>query len=414
MSSTISRNSLPNRILHRIGGGFQRAFDGGFTRAFLTGPRGSASMERAIELRLTPLLPLALAISAILWQQGSELTKGGGDRKAWQKLLLQSGLGALLLEHTRSVYPVWGMGVGAFQAGKAPNTLEKAHSLASTAFSILCGWAGFHLMKGFSMEGQQKENQQIRETLEESKIKSWIAHLKRPGTVPGGQELAQRLEFMQRMLQEEQEMVKNQVNPMHREIKLLRKDLMTLKTETLERILAVEREIEEGRMAWSRFLPDSADKNVQKLYNTLRNTMRDSTNGFVRFTRAITPVAGFILGGMLLGGIAADRFNDFLTRRFPHWSKTNKLGDMFYDHAALIPNHSHIAAAHALGGPQPDQYRPPQYPQPAQFSGETARQPNNNASAGGQALLPSSGGPPVYRPPQYRQPAQMNANQQRQ
>jgi hypothetical protein len=409
VSSTISRMSLPNRILHRIGGGFQRAF--------IAGPYGSARMEKAIEVRLTPLLPLALAISAILWQQGAELVKPGGDRKAWQKLLLQSGVGALLLEHTRSIYPVWGMGVGAFEAGKAPNTLEKAHSLATTAFSVLFGWGGYHrggyhLMKGFSMEAQQQENQDIRKSLESDRIKKWIAHLK-TGAVPGGQDLAQRLEWLGNVLKEEKTMVEQEMNPMDREIKAVRKELMALKTDALERILNIEREIEEKRMTWTRFLPDHGDKNVEKLYNSLRNTMRDSTNGFVRFTRAINPVAGFILGGMMLGGIAAGYFNDYLTRRFPHWRQSNRLADIFYDHAALIPNHNHMAAAHTSTVTRPDQYRPPNYPQPAQFSGATARHPYNNSSVGGQAM-PSSGGPHVYRPPQYRQPAHMNSNQSRQ
>ncbi|HEY9687095.1 MAG TPA: hypothetical protein V6C52_08990 [Coleofasciculaceae cyanobacterium] len=376
MSASVSGNSFQfKNVLHDVGGSLYRGI--------VLGPRSSARSIKAFEVPLVPLLPLALAISSLVYQQGVEAIKPGGDPKAWQKLLLQTGIGSLLLEHTKNVFPLWGLGISAYHAGRAPNMMEKLHSLVTTVLTLGFGYSGYHLTKGFSLEAQQGENREILELLGDARLKPWIAGLKKNYSVPGAYNLAQRLESLEKMLREEQRLVTvDKLNPLDEQLKTMRQQLQDLKLDVLEHIQAVETGMKGGRIiAAEKFLPQS--KPARLLYEGLREALHDSTSAAGRITRLLNPAAGFILGGLLLGGMAAKSINLWLDQRYPHL-KRQRPTDIFYNHATLLPSHNR----------HPVSYQPP------------AGVQNSPADTYAASLY----GPQIGRPGYYRPTPQQHAH----
>jgi hypothetical protein len=374
----VSGNSFQfKNVLHDVGGSLYRGL--------VVGPRSSARSIKAFEVPLVPLLPLALAISSLVYQQGVEAIKPEGDPKAWQKLLLQTGIGSLLLEHTKNVFPLWGLGITAYHAGRAPTMMEKLHSLVTTVLTLGFGYSGYHLTKGFSLEAQQGENREILEFLDNAQLKPWIAGLKKNYAVSGSYSLAQRLESLEKMLREEQRLVTvEKLNPLDEQLKTMRQQLQDLKLDVLEHLHTIEAGMKEGRMsAAEKFLPRS--KPARLLYDGLCQALRDSTSWAARLTRVLNPAAGFILGGLLLGGMAAKSVNLWLDRRYPNL-KRQRPADIFYNHATLLPS-SHNRPSVS-------------YPPPAGVQ--------NNSPADSYAA--SLYGPQIGRPGYYRPAPQQHAH----
>jgi hypothetical protein len=350
VSAPVSGNSFQfKNVLHDVGGSLYRGL--------VVGPRSSARSIKAFEVPLVPLLPLALAISSLVYQQGVEAIKPGGDPKAWQKLLLQTGIGSLLLEHTKNVFPLWGLGITAYHAGRAPTMMEKLHSLVTTVLTLGFGYSGYHLTKGFSLEAQQGENREILELLGNAQLKPWIAGLKKNYSVSGSYSLAQRLEALEKMLREEQRLVTvEKLNPLDEQMKTMRQQLQDLKLDVLEHLHAIETGMQESRMvAAEKFLPRS--KSARLLYDGLGQALRDSTSWAARLTRVLNPAAGFILGGLLLGGMAAKSVNLWLDQRYPNL-KRQRPADIFYNHATLLPG-SHSRPSVSYLPPAGGQNNPP-------------------------------------------------------
>src|SRR5690606_29298042 len=130
---------------------------GGVVQRAITSQR--ASSGKAIELSFRPLIPLILAGSALMYNQGQEMQKpGGGERNAWLTLLAESSLGTFILEKTSGVYPLLGIGLGAYRAGQQPNALTQIQAVVKTAIHLAMGYVGVNVFKGMSEMERQMDD----------------------------------------------------------------------------------------------------------------------------------------------------------------------------------------------------------------------------------------------------------------
>jgi hypothetical protein len=392
VSASVSGSSFQfKNVLHHVGGSFYREM--------VLGPRSSARSIKAFEVPLVPLLPLALAVSALVYQQGVEAVKPAGDPRAWQKLLMQTGIGSLLLEHTKNVFPLWGLGVSAYHAGRAPSILEKLHSVVTTAVTLLFGYAGYHLTKGFSLGAQQGENREILAILDNPKLKPWIAGLKKNYSASGAHALAERLESLEKMLREELRLLTvEKRNPLDEEMRAMHQELQDLKLDVLDRIQAAESGMKQGSRTYTarKMLPETHEP-AHLLFNNLREVLHTSTALSTRITRLLNPAAGFILGGLLLGGLAAKSVNLWLDRRYPNlrWQKP---ADIFYTPGTLIPSYHRAATHHS--------------PPPTAPAGSPAGHVSPADAYAASLYGPQIGRPGYYRPTLPQQHAHSMPNRQ--
>lgn len=327
-------------------------------RVFLRGNAPAAS-NKAVELSFRPLLPLILAGSGLLYNQGRENTsKHGGDSNAWLKMLMESGLAYAVLTTTRGVYPLFGLALAAYRSGQKPNALEQIKATVNTAVTLFMGYLGVNFFKGISEADTRFDNEMIYKTLKPKgktetlngdrlKVNHWIENLKKHDhdEVRG---LGQVLSELGDKLQENVDQVVNLKNeaipdkaPIHEALERIQNELTELKTKVSNQFGQIEKEAMQ-----------TAAQDSGKAVHNLMSNIRYAQSGFIKATRTMNPVFGYIITGLILGTPIAAGINHLIEKRYPSL-KQKKITKSFLpaEHRILSGQAAHGGAlAHASSG----------------------------------------------------------------
>jgi hypothetical protein len=288
-----------------------------------------AGAEKALELRLLPLLPFIITASALLYHKGAESVRGTPSQHSIGRMMLESGLGYWVVENTKGVYPLWGAALSAYRAGQKPNALEKLKAVVSTATTLGMGYLGVHLFAGLSEGALQIEDREIAYYLNKPEFKTWSQKLLQEPPESAAHELGKSLEALRAKLAEQESLFAKGARPDWKMMKPMKADVANLKSELFARM----QQADESVFA-------HAGQDFKKLFAGFRGTMITSQEAYVKLTRAMNPLFGYIIVGLMGGAVAARYLNTKLEERFPDLKKM-KFRDLFSDNVTLMPQTSH-------------------------------------------------------------------------
>lgn len=282
--------------------------------------------DKAIELRLGPLLPLLLTASALLYHQGEISKKPDPHPLKPGRMLLESGIGAWVIENTRGIYPVWGMAMAAWRAGEQKNVLDKLKTLTTTATSMALGFVGVHLFSGLSEASLEIEERDIAKRLNSPEIRYWQDKLRQHPPDSPTHLLSQHVDHLREQLNQQVSLLdRKQARPTWQALK-------PLKAEIAEQKARVHAHLSP--------LDDTLIRhNSRHLQNTVRQ-FRQAISGSQELTtklaRSMNPVFGYTLVGLMLGSLLSKQLHALLEARFPDL-KQRKLSDLFSKQSSLMP-----------------------------------------------------------------------------
>lgn len=313
----------------RLGGMVQRAKLMGTT----------PSSNKALALDFRPLLPMIIAGSALLYNQGQEANKpGGGEGNAWLRLLTESGLAYLLLENTTGVYPLLGVGLAAYRAGQQTTALDQIKAVINTAATMFLGSLGVTFFKGMSNTASQMDDEAILRRLHDrtalgapagTHIQDWLAHLDHQArddywqddTKQAFQELHHHLQQLKEKLGRLYPNWLRGVDPAappgrpiapdSEEYHQLANEILHAKTEAMKKFDMLGKWAFDGEGASHRVVSDT-----QQAARKLMSTIEYSQSSWTRFVRALNPVFGYLIMGLMIGGsVLAPRVSSWVGHR---------------------------------------------------------------------------------------------------
>ncbi len=355
--TTVSGNGYrPMNLMHRVSGGMHA----GIKKALTQGPLGvlfsSAQAEKAIELKLVPLLPLVLAVSCLLYEHGLEQTRtqahygpdgSSSQGRRWHDILTKSAVASLIIEHTKSVYPLVGLLYAAYKTGQAPTTMQKLQAAVAIASTLSFGFLGFHFLKHFSLHVLDGEDQDIAKALKHPQLRPWLEGLNRGYYHGDARALGDALMALETLYDEKTLLKANpQLSPLDEKLQGLRTKIAEMKTQayrSLENIEWVAKDRQNWGLGLIRDVLPASDSPASAVYKGLREVLSESQSGILKLARVLNPWSGFILGGMLLGGLFARGFNRLLNRTHPEWHQEAAQRSLFDYRAPLTAEDVSIA-----------------------------------------------------------------------
>ncbi len=313
-SSTASRSKMRDVLLDA--GGHVYTF-------FLNRRIYRPGVEKAIELKALPLLPLILATSVILYHKGMQAQKAkpGGSRR----MLLESGLSYAVVEGTRGVYPLWGLGLAAYRAGRKKTALEALQVGVNTAVTLVMGYLGLLMFKGMTNASLEFENNLFSRHLKHEGIQGWMQRLSQhPDTEV--QKLGNTLLELHKGLQAQNRLYQKGMKPHWKEMQPLLKQVAELKTEAQSQLSTV-----------SDALIRPKGLTTPKLYMALKELLSESQRGYIKISRVLNPLCGYVLVGLMAGSGLAAYLNKQLANRYPQLKKF-KTQPVFSEDISLLPS----------------------------------------------------------------------------
>ncbi len=108
-----------------------------------------SGQEIRLDFRQTPLA--ILSGGALIYAQGQENKKMGGDSHRWLKLLTEGGVIYALMTTTAGILPLLTLGTAAYRSGKKDNLLEKTQEAIQVASMVFLGYLGAMTGLNYSM-----------------------------------------------------------------------------------------------------------------------------------------------------------------------------------------------------------------------------------------------------------------------
>jgi hypothetical protein len=266
--------------------------------------------QSAVAINLWPMLPLLLAGGAMIYNQGHQSKDfRGGDANAWKRVSTEAVIGHWLVENTIGVYPLMGIALSAFRAGKAPTLPEKLHAISSTAITLGMGWLGVQTFSNFSKSAREIDDQKILNGLNQDALKSQIRSLVHHSD-PQQQALGKTLQQLQEKLTRKSKLPKNNWEArkqLRQDASHLKADIVSLSEQQAERL--------------QKTLKTPGHAHFQKLLQRIEA----SDSGFTKFLRYTNPLCGYIIMGLLLGAPAArwvnGKLDAYLATRYPKFTE---------------------------------------------------------------------------------------------
>ena len=313
--------------------------------------------SKAVQIQLGQLFLPLIAGCALLYTQGREAVKAkGGDPKHWLKILTEGTLGYLLIDHTKGLFPLYGLSLGAYRAGKQPDKLSQAQELVKTAIVTAMGYAGVQIGTAWSEAADKIDENELRKLLNQHpKLEQSI-----PRTTPhyqtgktGGEKPPQAL------ADEAMAGVKTALSTLRKSLN----DLQALKGKTPEAIKQLNEDAAKARNdllthfdtlhGYDGGSDNSLVKPLEKLLGrhfSARSQMprvlaghldlvslavRNTQEGYIHIARRLNPIFGYIIAGSLVGIPLAKRANAWLEKRFPAWK--GQPGPQFFSDSSANP-----------------------------------------------------------------------------
>ncbi len=274
-------------------------------QAVARGTRYRISVQPDIGVPVIHMLPLITTLAVLLYSQGEQKNikaHGGVDNQAWQRVLLESGLGHWLADNIGGAYRLLFVVLGAFRAGKEESTLGKIHALVNTATTLMLGWIGVNLFAGMAAASLAFEEQQMFSHLQDKKLKTWI----------------------NRELQEQHPELTDSLNQLRQQLteKMAIKDSKKRPDAAREKALSSLKTLIVAQWdTLGKHLPRPDESASHHEWKQLQSWLRFSDSSFTRFRRYINPMCGYILTGLLLGAPLARwlnaRLDTILDQRAP-------------------------------------------------------------------------------------------------
>lgn len=309
---------------------------------------GQLNSRSAVAVPLTPLLPLIVAGGALLYHQGNEASKPhGGDKNAWLNILTESALGYFVLKYTTGIYPLFGLGLAAYRSGQKHTAQEKVQAMVDTAVCLLMGWVGVHLFESFAEAGRANDDHIIKNALlgkgkHEAKFKQWIdTHLNKMATQD---EEAKGLktslaELKSTLLQKDalyDKKGKYGGKPEWEVVEPFRDKVMALKSEVTERVEQLGSKLFSNVEAESKPAVRAALAKIE-----------DSQSAFTRFNRAMNPIYGYIIVGLIIGSPLAQWISSKIGSKRPDLKSKQFHGTLFPQQNRIL---SSSTGEHGGGG----------------------------------------------------------------
>jgi hypothetical protein len=274
---------------------------------------------KAIEISFRPLLPLILVGSGLLYNQGRETLKGpGSENSAWLRVMGESSLAYLVLANTTGLYPLFGIALAAYRAGKEQSALGQVKALVNTAVTLSMGYAGVKLFKLMSDVDSQIDNEILlkalstrgKSTKDRKIIQDWLKKLSVHEDEKVSQ-LGKSLKDLGLTLEKNADNFdlakKGKTDAVLEEAQNITERLQHLKTEIFERFGQVEKQALQT-------LDGDTNRRIAK---NLMSNVRYSQSGFVKGLRALNPVFGYIIVGLMIGTPVASVINRLIGKRYP-------------------------------------------------------------------------------------------------
>ncbi len=274
---------------------------------------------KAIELNFRPLIPLILAGSGLIYNQGRENNKKDGDPTTWLKVLAESGAAYTVLANTSGVYPLAGIALAAYRAGKEPNALEQVKACVNTVVTMSMGYLGVKVFKTMSNADVALDNEMLLKALNPGEhptgdrqiVQSWLqkltGHSDPKLKTLGGilSDLGNTLEENGRNL----DLLKSEgkTDAVLEASQRITERLSTLKTQVAETFGQLEKPA----------LEQLENESSRKIIKNLMSSVNYSQSAFIKGIRAMNPIFGYILSGLMLGTPIAFGINSWLDRRYP-------------------------------------------------------------------------------------------------
>lgn len=316
--------------LHRAGGMFQRAIT--------TTGYGSTS-AKAIEINFRPLLPLIATTSALIYHQGQQTAQpDGGEKNAWARILAEGGLGCLVLNHTAGIYPLFGICLAAYRAGYQTNAMDKIKVTVSTAVNLLMGYVGVNIFRGMSQMDQELDDQIIQRIINDhdalgrkrtdTNVSKWLEQLKEHS--PESQVLGTLFENLKQHL--------NKLYPPVRHDQKPQKVSPEVQQELFENVFNAKTQIAEKFGQLGEHTLQGLNEEGTRAVKKMMNAIHYSQNGFTGLSRAMNPVFGYILMGLILGNPIANWINSSIDKKNPRLKEKKFNAPLFSQSNRVITN----------------------------------------------------------------------------
>jgi hypothetical protein len=285
----------------------------------IRGQPGPAT-SKAIEISFRPLMPLIVAGSGLLYNQGRESLKGRDqESNAWLRVLGESTLAYGVLANTTGLYPLLGIALAAYRAGKEETGLGQVKALINTATTLTMGYAGVKLFKLMAKVDGRIDNEILYKSLglreestaERQVIQDWLQklsshddeNLRGFGTTLKGlaQELDKNVDVLARLKSE------GRTDAVLKDSREVLGQLKRLKEQAYQQFTHSEQEALKP-------LQGEANRRIAK---NLMSNIQYSQSGFVKGLRALNPVLGYVISGLMIGAPVAALINRFIEKRYP-------------------------------------------------------------------------------------------------
>ncbi len=295
-------------------------------------PSGYISPQKMLEVKPGQIFLALLAGSALLYHQGQEHHKPNGDRSAWFKRLVESAASYAVIDNTRGIYPLAGIGLAAYRAGQHPDLLTKIQEGIKTALVLGSGYLGVHFLgAGLSKAMDESAEYKIRRFLKQPEVRTEIAGM-RQAAQPQIRRLGRKLETLSGKFDALQPLLKQR--PESPEVRLLQKEILRLKAEIAEAMMQ-----ERLKRPLARLF-----KQTQPLEQLLM-VLKTSEAAYVKISRKLNPIFGYVIGSSLLGIPLARWVNKQLEAKLPQLKKIH--GPDLYDY---YPKNPHpVGGSHGAG-----------------------------------------------------------------
>jgi|GEM_PF-2995469 len=309
------------------------------------------SARAAVSVPMTPLLPLIIAGSAMLYHQGNEATKpNGGDKNAWWHMVVEAGLSSWILKYTTGIYPLFGLGLAAYRSGQKHTAHEKIQAMVNTGVGMLMGWAGVHLFESFAEAGRANDDHIIHNALlgkgkNEARFKEWMDnHLEKLAqSDEKAKSLKESLVDLRKALTEKKALYSKtgqyQGRPDWEVVEPLSEKLLNLKSQVTERVAEIGNQLFTG-----------LDREHKSIVNAALGKIEESQSSFSRLNRAMNPIYGYIIVGLMLGAPIARWISSKIGDSRPQlksWKPPNTL--FAQEHRIITKDTYGFASSHGPG-----------------------------------------------------------------
>jgi hypothetical protein len=289
--------------------------------------------DKFVRIRFRPLIPIILAASALLYNQGQQNKLSSNGRPVrgnnWLEIITESTVGYLMLKLSSGLYPLTALVLSIYRASQENNALDKTKAIISTLVPLGMGFIGANLLDPYLME--KRENQKLKKLLAEegepqAQLSRWITALKNDSQ-EATKDMGHALEDLKTKLLHGQEQLKN-VPDAKKRFRILHDEIAEIKADLGETI-------EEG----AEHALNLADQHTAKpMAERVIQHLAESQSALTKITRQINPVCSFMFFAFLLGTPLANRINRHLGQSHPAWkNKGIAQQPLFSQNPLLLP-----------------------------------------------------------------------------